>query len=233
MANRNTQGFGLIPAGVLGATPSTGGQNKYKIDSGYPTSLYMGMPVQYDSASGANVDPGYIVTAQDAITVPTIGVFNGCFYTDANTLKPTFSAFYPGGTVPDANTNAGDIDAFVIDNPWQQYNVQLDTRLAATAALAQAEMGKTLGLTVSANGAASANSGSTLSGQSNSQLTVGTASNAVANQWRLLRVAEDPENEDLITTPQTNPALANFSGQATVVVVANQSQWFGSGQVSA
>ena len=233
MANRNTAGFGLIAAGVLGATPSTGGQNKYKIDSGYATSLYLGMPVQYDSAGGANVDPGYIVTAQDAITVPTIGVFNGCFYTDANTLKPTFSAFYPGGTVPDANTNAGDIDAFVIDNPWQQYNVQLDTRLAATAALAQAEMGKTLGLTVSANGAASANSGSTLSGQSNSQLTVGTASNAVANQWRLLRVAEDPENEDLITTPQTNPALANFSGQATVVVVANLSQWFGSGSVSA
>ena len=63
------------------------------------------MPVQYDSASGANVDPGYIVTAQDAITVPTIGVFNGCFYTDANTLKPTFSAFYPGGTVPAANVN--------------------------------------------------------------------------------------------------------------------------------
>ena len=103
----------------------------------------------------------------------------------------------------------------------------------ANADAAQAEMGKTLGLTVSANGAASANSGSTLSGQSNAQLTVGTASNAVANQWRLLRSAEDPENEDLITTPQTDPALANFSGYATVVVVANQSQWFGSGQVSA
>ena len=94
-------------------------------------------------------------------------------------------------------------------------------------------MGSTFGLTVSANGAGSAASGSTLSGQSNSQLTVGTASNAVANQWRLLRSAEDPENEDLITTPQTNPALAAFSGFATVVVVANQSQWFGSGQVSA
>ena len=35
MANRNTVGFGLIPSGALGATPSTGGQNKYKIDSGY------------------------------------------------------------------------------------------------------------------------------------------------------------------------------------------------------
>ena len=231
MANRNTQGFGLIPAGTLGATPSTGGQNKYKIDSGYATSLYMGMPVQYDSATGANVDPGYIVTAQDAITVPTIGVFNGCFYTDANTLKPTFSAYYPGGTVPAADVNAGDIDAFVIDNPWQQYNVQLSTRLAATAALAQVEMGRTMGLTVRAEGTTTA-SGSTISGQSNGQLTVGTVHD-INNQWRLLRVAEDPENEDLITAPQTDPALANFSGYATVVVVANKSQWFGDGQVSA
>jgi hypothetical protein len=231
MANRNTQGFGLIPAGVLGGAPSTGGQNKYKIDSGYATSLYMGMPVQYDSASGANVDPGYIVTAQDAITVPTIGVFNGCFFTDANTLKPTFSSFYPGATVPAANVNNGDTDAFVIDNPWQQYVVQLDTRLAATLDAAQVNMGRTYGLTVRAEGT-TAVSGSTTSGQSNGQLTVGTVSD-IANQWRLLRSAEDPENEDLITTPQTNAALANFSGQASVVVVVNKSQWFGTGTVGA
>ena len=230
MANRNTQGFGLIPSGTLGGTPSTGGQNKYKIDSGYGSSIYLGQPVQYDTAGGANDNPGYIINGQDAITRSTIGVFNGCFYTDATTNKPTFSSYFPRTTAP---ANSEDIDAFIIDNPFQQYNVQLDTRLGATAAAAQAEMGKTLGLTVSANGAGSAASGSTLSGQSNSQLTVGTASNAVANQWRLLRVAEDPENEDLITTPQTNPALAAFSGQATVVVVANLSQWFGSGSVSA
>ena len=229
MANRNTVGFGLIPSAALGGTASVGGQNKYKIDSGYGSSIYLGQPVQYDTAGGANDNPGYVINGQDAITRPTIGVFNGCFYTDANTLKPTFSSFFPRTTAP---ANSEDIDAFIIDNPFQQYNVQLSTRLAATAILAQAEMGKTLGLTVSANGAASAASGSTISGQSNSQLTVG-GSNAVANQWRLLRSAEDPENEDLITTPQTNPALAGFSGQATVVVVANQSQWFGSGQVSA
>jgi hypothetical protein len=229
MANRNTQGFGLIPAGTLGATPSTGGQNKYKIDSGYATSLYLGQPVQYDTAGGANTDPGYVISGQDAITRPTVGVFNGCFYTDANTNKPTFSSFFPRTTAP---ANAEDIDAFIIDNPFQQYNVQLSTRLAATAILAQAQMGKTLGLTVSALGAGSATSGSTISGQSNSQLTVG-GSTGVANQWRLLRSAEDPENEDLITLPQLNPALAAFSGLATVVVVANQSQWFGTGQVSA
>ncbi len=230
MANRNTVGFGLIPSGALGGTSAAGGQNKYKIDSGYGSSIYLGQPVQYDTAGGANDNPGYIINGQDAITRSTIGVFNGCFYTDATTNKPTFSSYFPRTTAP---ANSEDVDAFIIDNPFQQYNVQLDTRLGATAAAAQAEMGKTLGLTVSANGAASANSGSTLSGQSNSQLTVGTASNAVANQWRLLRSAEDPENEDLITTPQTNPALANFSGQATVVVVANLSQWFGSGSVSA
>jgi len=231
MANRNTAGFGLIAAGTLGATPSTGGQNKYKIDSGYPTSLYLGMPVQIDSASGANVDAGYLISAQDAITVPTIGVFNGAFYTDANTLKPTFASFYPGGTVPTANANNGDIDAFIIDNPFQQYVVQLDARLAATGDLAQVQMGRTFGLTVRAEGTTLV-SGSTISGQSNGQLTVGTG-NDINNQWRLLRVAEDPENEDLTTTVQANPALAAFSGRASVVVVANKSQWFGTGTIGA
>ena len=231
MANRNTAGFGLIAAGTLGATPSTGGQNKYKIDSGYPTSLYLGMPVQIDCASAANVDAGYLISAQDAITVPTIGVFNGAFYTDANTLKPTFASFYPGGTVPAANVNNGDVDAFVIDNPFQQYVVQLDARLAATGDLAQVEMGRTFGLTVRAEGTTLV-SGSTISGQSNGQLTVGTG-NDINNQWRLLRVAEDPENEDLTTTVQANPALAAFSGRASVVVVANKSQWFGTGTVGA
>ena len=231
MANRNTAGFGLIAAGTLGATPSTGGQNKYKIDSGYPTSLYLGMPVQIDCASAANVDAGYLISAQDAITVPTIGVFNGAFYTDANTLKPTFASFYPGGTVPAANVNNGDIDAFVIDNPFQQYVVQLDARLAATGDLAQVQMGRTFGLTVRAEGTTTV-AGSTISGQSNGQLTVGTVHD-INNQWRLLRVAEDPENEDLTTAVQANPALAAFSGRASVVVVANKSQWFGTGTVGA
>jgi len=231
MANRNTAGFGLIAAGTLGATPSTGGQNKYKIDSGYPTSLYLGMPVQIDCASAANVDAGYLISAQDAITVPTIGVFNGAFYTDANTLKPTFASFFPGTTVPAANVNNGDIDAFIIDNPFQQYVVQLDARLAATGDLAQVQMGRTFGLTVRAEGTTLV-SGSTISGQSNGQLTVGTAHD-INNQWRLLRVAEDPENEDLTTAVQANPALAAFSGRASVVVVANKSQWFGTGTVGA
>ena len=40
MANRNTQGFGLVPAGTLGSTPATSGQGKYKIDAGYATTIF-------------------------------------------------------------------------------------------------------------------------------------------------------------------------------------------------
>ena len=150
----------MIPSGSLGGTPSTGGQNKYKIDSGYGSSIYLGQPVQYDTAGGANDNPGYIINGQDAITRPTIGVFNGCFYTDATTNKPTFSSYFPRTTAP---ANSEDIDAFIIDNPFQQYNVQLDTRLGSNCLhAAQAEMGRTFGLTVSANGAGSAASGSTI-----------------------------------------------------------------------
>ena len=43
MANRNTQGFGLIAAGTLGSTPATSGQGKYKIDAGYATTIYNGV----------------------------------------------------------------------------------------------------------------------------------------------------------------------------------------------
>ena len=40
MANRNTQGFGLIPAGTVGGSPSIQGQGKYKIDAGHSTTIY-------------------------------------------------------------------------------------------------------------------------------------------------------------------------------------------------
>ena len=42
MANRNTQGFGLVAAGTLGSTPATSGQGKYKIDAGYATTIFHG-----------------------------------------------------------------------------------------------------------------------------------------------------------------------------------------------
>ena len=180
MANRNTQGFGLIAAGALGSTLSTSGQGKYKIDAGYATTLYHGAAV----ASAA----GYIVDGQTT-DAPILGVLNGIFYNAASTLKPTFSNHY----VQVTPANSEDIDAFVFDNPQQQYVVSTD------AAVAQAGYLETYDMNTSA--------GSTTTGQSSATLDIGDTS-ADAASWRLLRSAEDPENDE-------NAAFRS------VVVVAN------------
>jgi hypothetical protein len=171
MANRNTQGFGLIAQGTVGSTPATGGQGKYLIDAGMGVDLFQGTAVR--SAAG------YIVTAQAAITNTCIGVLNGIFYNDATTKKPTFANFYNQPITP---ANSEDITAFVIDNPNQLFVGAID------ASAAQAEYGKTYGLTVTA-------AGSDLSGQSSSTLTYATRHDT-NNQWRLVRSAEDPENNE-------------------------------------
>ena len=169
MANRNTQGFGLVPAGTLGSTPATSGQGKYKIDAGYATTIFQGGAV----ASSA----GYIVDGQTT-DAPILGVLNGIFYNAATTLKPTFSNHY----VQVTPANSEDIDAFVFDNPQQQYVVATD------ATVAQAGFLETYDMNTSA--------GSTTTGRSSATLDIGDTS-ADAASFRLLRSAEDPENEDI------------------------------------
>ena len=180
MANRNTQGFGLIPAGTLGQTPATSGQGKYKIDAGYATTIYHGGAV----ASSA----GYIINGQTA-AAPILGVLNGIFYNAATTLKPTFSNHY----VQVTPANSEDIDAFVFDNPQQQYVCATDDSVAQAGYL------ETYDFNTSA--------GSTTTGKSSATLNIGVTGND-DKSFRLLRSAEDPENDE-------NAAFRS------VVVVAN------------
>ena len=96
--------FGLRPYRKLDGTPLVGAQNRYTIASDYDTNIFQGdlvVPV-----TGGNIERH---TANNSASV--IGVFNGCFYTDPTTKKPTFSNYYP------ASTNASDITAFVVDDP--------------------------------------------------------------------------------------------------------------------
>ena len=173
MANRNTAGFGLIAQGTVGSTPATQGQGKYYIDAAYDKSLYQGTVVQSKV--------GYMKVGQNAITDATIGVLNGIFYNAATTKKPTWANFYNQPITP---ANSEDITAFVIDNPLQLFVASVD------AAVTQANYGKTYGLTTGDPG------GSTTSGQSSAEVIVAGVS-ATANSWRLLRTAEDPENNDI------------------------------------
>ncbi len=168
MANRNTQGFGLTAAGTLGSTPATSGQGKYKIDAGYATTIFHGGCV----ASAA----GYIVDGQTA-AAPVLGVLNGIFYNAATTLKPTFANHY----VQVTPANSEDIDAFVFDNPQQQYVCGTDD------VVAQAGYLETYDFNTSA--------GSTTTGKSSATLNIGVTGND-DKSWRLLRSAEDPENDE-------------------------------------
>jgi hypothetical protein len=170
MANRDTAGSGFTPVSVLGNGPATSGQSKYKIDNGNGTNIFLGTHVQTAA--------GYVTVG--AVNSKTIGVFNGCFFTAANTQKPTFSNMYNANTATDNN---GDIDVFVNDNPFQNYEVSTD------AAVTQAGFMETY--------QSNAVAGSLVTGRSTTTLNIG-ATSATASQWRLLRLAEDVENEDIL-----------------------------------
>ena len=174
MANTNTAGFGLIPAGTLGSTPSTQGQSKYFIEAAYNADLFQGTSVR--------IVNGYFISAQASITTSTIGVLNGIFYNAATTKKPTWANWYNQPITP---ANSENITAFVLDNPFQLYVGSM------AAAILQADFFETYGLTVTA-------AGSETSGQSSSEL-IGTAA-ATANAWRVIRTAEAPENDDITST---------------------------------
>jgi len=78
MANKNTQGFGLIPGDRLGNTPAISGQSKYFIDAGVAGAIYNGSAVK--SAAG------YIVNGQGS-AAPVVGVLNGVFFNAATNFE--------------------------------------------------------------------------------------------------------------------------------------------------
>ena len=179
MANRNTSGFGLKAAMRVGNTPSIQGQSKYDIDAGESNAIFKGEPVKVDIDASTG---GYIVTAAAGTTM--VGVLNGVLFTDATTSKPTFSNFYPAATTP---ANSEDITAFVNDDPFQEYIIGTDATLGGTLALRKSKIGLTYATTAAA--------GSTTTGESSIQLGISTADTS-AKQLRMVRIAEDPENED-------------------------------------
>jgi len=179
MANTNSQGFGLKMAMRVGNTPAIQGQSKYEIDAGHGANIFQGEPVKVNINAATG---GYITTA--AAGTAMVGVLNGVTYTDATSKKPTFSNFFPTGTTP---ANSEDVTAFVNDDPFQEYIVATDATLGATLALRKSKIGQTFATTAAA--------GSTSNGLSSVRISIATAA-TTAKQLRIVRVAEDPENQD-------------------------------------
>ena len=174
MANSNTQGFGLIPVGTLGSTPSTQGQGAYKIDAGYSAAvIYHGAPVV--SAAGYMTE-GTVVTTG---TTSMCGVLNGIFYNAATTLKPTWNNGYITAVTP---ANGEDTTAFVLDNPFQLFEIATDD------AITQAGHMETYNL--------NSVRGNTTTGQSTNTIDI-ASTNATNYSWRVVRLADDPSNSDI------------------------------------
>ena len=184
MANRNTKGFGLIAAGRLGGGPSIQGQGKYFIDAGHSTTIYNGETVKISS--------GYVVGGNGS-AADIVGVLNGIFFNAADTNKPTFSNFYKATITP---ANSEDTTAFVMDDPFQQYIVAADTATGVTTFLETYDM--------------NSSSGDDTTGKSDSTLAIGTTS-ADGKQFRMLRSAEDPDNEDATAVRHSVVVVSNLN----------------------
>ena len=85
--------FGLRPYRKLDGTPLAGAQNRYKIADNSGTAIFQGDLVR-------PLTNGTITRAAGNTSYAVVGVFNGCFYNDPTTQKPTYSNFYPGSINP-------------------------------------------------------------------------------------------------------------------------------------
>ena len=133
MANVSEK-FGLRPYRKLDGTPLVGAQNRYTIASGYATAIYQGDLVQPTTAG--NIER-HTANTSDAV----VGVFNGCFYTDPTTSKPTYKNYYPGSIA------ASDITAFVVDDPDAVFLIDADEAFTRANLFANYSVTNTTGVT--------------------------------------------------------------------------------------
>ena len=163
--------FGLRPYRKLDGTPLVGAQNRYTIKPGYGTAIYQGDMVV--PVSTGNIERH---TAGNAAAV--VGVFNGVFYNDPTTQKPTYKNYYPGSVTP----TQGDITAFVVDDPDAVFLSDAD------AAFTRADLFKNYSVTNT--------TGVTQTGISKVQLDVSASGIASTFAVQAIDISQDPDNSD-------------------------------------
>ena len=161
--------FGLRPYRKLDGTPLVGAQNRYSIASNHTTAIFQGDLVI--PLTAGTIDRH---TANNSTAV--LGVFNGCFYTDPTTQKPTFRNSYPGAIV------ASDITAFVVDDPDAVFLMDADDTFA------QADLFR--------NYSVDTGSGNTTTGISEVQLDVSVSGTNASFIIQAIDISQDPDNSD-------------------------------------
>ena len=161
--------FGLRPYRKLDGTPLVGAQNRYSIASGHTTAIFQGDLVI--PLTAGTIDRH---TANNSTAV--IGVFNGCFYTDPTTQKPTFRNSYPGSIA------ASDITAFVVDDPDAVFLMNADDTFA------KADLFQNYSVTTGG--------GNTTSGISEVELDVSVSGTNASFIIQAIDISQDPDNSD-------------------------------------
>ena len=168
MANQ-LEKFGLRPYRKLDGTPLAGAQNRYTVKANYNTAIFQGDLVI--PTSTGNIERFVYNT-----TYAVVGVFNGCYYTDPTTQKPTWKNYYPG------SVNASDITAFVIDDPDAVFLVDSDEAFTRAGLFANYSVTNTTGVTQT--------------GISKVQLDTSTAGTATTFVIQAIDISQDPDNSD-------------------------------------
>ena len=176
MANKDAS-FGLKPVRMMGGSPYSGGQSRYRIAANYGTNIFQGDLVMQVTGGGIEIHA-------DGGTVPIVGVFNGCMFTDPTTSEQVFSNHYP------ASTNASDIIAFVHDDPNTVFEIQADDTFPVADLFGNFDIVYT-------------NSGSTTTGISGAELDVTTGATTTSLPLKAIDISQDPENSD-VGTANTN-----------------------------
>jgi hypothetical protein len=164
MANSNNP-FGMRPLGNLSATGAQK-QYSYLIKEDYDTNIFQGDLVR--------IKGGYIERVSGA-TDTAVGVFNGLFYNDPVTGKPTWSnKFIPNVAFTE------DLQAEIIDDPSQLFLIQADSQ-----AIVQADIGENVGVAYG--------TGSVTTGQS-AMTTTGAPGTTAANVLKIVGLYNEPGN---------------------------------------
>tara|TARA_R100000030_G_scaffold97878_1_gene87202 strand:+ start:215 stop:832 length:618 start_codon:yes stop_codon:yes gene_type:complete len=177
MANLDAA-FGLRPYKILGAGANTNGVMSFDIQTsataGTSSTIYEGTPV-IPLANGM-ID---IVGAAAGGTVPILGAFIGCQYTDLNG-KPVFTNKWPGTSSVKSSTAA---TALVAAHPDQLFLINCDAAAADSIIHANANF-------------ATATSGDSTTGKSSAELAVSTANTTNTLNMRIIGFEDTPSSDD-------------------------------------
>lgn len=197
MANLDAA-FGLRPYKMLGAGANTNGVMSFDIQTtataGTSSVIYEGTPV-IPLANGM-ID---IVGAAAGGTVPLLGVFIGCQYTDLNGT-PTFTNKWPGTAAVKSGTAA---TALIAAHPDQLFLINCDAAAADSTVHANANF-------------ATATSGNATTGISTGELAVSTVNTTNTLNMRIVGFADQPNSDD-----------ATVAGRLAIVLLTNHFYRYG------